>query len=102
MNVAQSTLEIHMQQGAGHVKAAAPTLWLLSILIAVLGIVLTTGGIYLGFAQRLAQTKLNLFGNEFSSTSVGVSMAFVGAVMVVSTFRRVLKSIDFLADLPDK
>jgi hypothetical protein len=59
------------------------------VLIAVLGSILAAvplvGGIYLASAQRLAETKFRLFGNDFSSTSVGVSMAFIGAVLVMSS-----------------
>jgi hypothetical protein len=90
-----------MQQGAAHVKAAAPTLWLLPTLIAILGLVLAGGGIYLAFAGRLAQTTFKLFGNEFSSTSVGLSMAFVGAVVVAVIFRRVMQILYYLAKLPN-
>jgi hypothetical protein len=85
-----------------HVKAASPLLRLISLLGAILGGLLFLGGIYLAFAQRMADTKFSLFGNDFSSTSVGVSMAFIGAVLIILTFRRVLKSIDHLAALPDK
>jgi len=85
---------------AAHVRVASPVLRLIAILGGVLGAILLVGGIYLAFAQRLADTKFNLFGNQFSSTSVGVSMAFIGAVMVILTFRRVLRAIERLASLP--
>ncbi len=85
-----------------HVKAASPLLRLISLLGAMLGGVLLLGGIYLAFAHRMADTDFSLFGNEFSSTSIGVSMAFIGAVLIIVTFRRVMKSIDHLAGLPGK
>jgi hypothetical protein len=37
----------------------------------------------------MADTRFNLFGNEFSSTSVGVSMAFIGGVLVVEVISKV-------------
>jgi len=85
---------------AEHVSAAFPILRLISILGGLLGAILLVGGIYLAMAQRYADTKFNLFGNQFSSTSVGVSMAFIGSVMVILTFRRVLRAIERLASLP--
>ena len=84
-----------------HVHAATPLLRLISVLGAFLGAILLVGGVYLAVGGSFADTKFNLFGNEFSSTSVGVSMAFIGAVLVVVTFRRVLSSVDRLAALPD-
>lgn len=85
-----------------HVTTASPLLRLILLLGALLGGLLLLGGIYLAFASRMAETKFSLFGNDFSSTSVGVSMVFIGAVLVILTFRRVLKSIDHLAGLPGK
>jgi len=85
-----------------HVLAASPLLRLIAVLGALLGTILLVGGIYLAFAGSLANTKFNLFGNDFASTSVGVSMAFIGAILVILTFRRVLRSVDRLAALPDE
>jgi hypothetical protein len=85
-----------------HVLAASPLLRLITVLTALLGMILLVGGLYLAFGGSLANTKFNLFGNEFASTSVGVSMAFIGTVLVVVTFRRVLRSVDRLAALPDE
>ena len=85
---------------AEHVREASPLLKLSLLLTAGLGFILLAGGIYLSAAGSMANTKFNLFGNEFASTSVGVSMAFIGVVMVVITFRRVLKALEKLAALP--
>ena len=83
-----------------HVHAASPLLRLMAILGGLLGAILLVGGIYLAIAQHFADTKFNLFGNQFSSTSVGVSMAFIGAVLVIMTFRRIVRAIERLAALP--
>jgi hypothetical protein len=86
--------------GVEHVRASMSTLWLIALLGSILGLVLAIGGIYLAVGEHLAQTNFNLFGQQFSSTSVGVSMAFIGAVVIVLTLRRVLKSLDYHARLP--
>lgn len=59
------------------------------------------GGVWVAVRGGLAETQFQLFGTEFSSTSVGVSIAFLGAVMVTVAFRRRLGSIDHLAALPE-
>ncbi|HUT14295.1 MAG TPA: hypothetical protein VMY42_27665 [Thermoguttaceae bacterium] len=63
-------------------------------LVAVLGAVLFLGGVVVAIVGRSAETEFTLFGQEFTSTSVGVALAFIGAVVVALTFRRVLKSLD--------
>jgi hypothetical protein len=85
-----------------HVRSASPVLILISVLGAILSIVLLVGGVYLAFADKVASTTFRLFGNDFSSTSVGVSIAFIGAVLAILVFRRILKSVDHLAGLPDR
>ena len=83
-----------------HVEAARPVLSLLAILSAILGLVLTAGGIYLAFFSRLAESNLEVFGVAMRSTSVGVSMAFIGAAMFVVAAWRILRTLHQLAALP--
>ncbi|AWF80360.1 hypothetical protein BTJ40_05790 [Microbulbifer sp. A4B17] len=53
------------------------------------------GGIYLAFFnESLAEVKFNLFGNEFSSNSLGVAIAFIGVVLIGIVLSRVLLSVD--------
>lgn len=85
---------------AMHVRAGSPLLILISVLGAILATTLFVGGLYLAFADKTANTTFKLFGNDFSSTSVGVSMAFIGAVLAIIVFRRILRSLDYLAALP--
>ena len=85
---------------AQHVHVARPVLLVLAVMGSLLGAILFVGGIYLGFLSRMASTDLTLFGNQFSSTSVGVTMAFIGAVMVILTFRKILYTVLHLAALP--
>ena len=82
-----------------HVVVARPVLLLLAILAAVLGLVLAAGGIYLGFFSRLAETQMVLFGNSIRSTSVGVAIAFLGAVVFGYATSRILKTLHALAAL---
>jgi uncharacterized membrane protein len=89
-----------VMRAPAHVTAASPLLTVIALLGAVLAITLLAGGVYLAFADRVANTTFKLFGNDFTSTSVGVSMAFIGAVLAVLVFRRILRSIDHLAALP--
>jgi membrane protein implicated in regulation of membrane protease activity len=76
------------------IKAASPIWRLIIVSSSVLGGILLVGGIVLAILGGSAQTAFTLFGNQFSSTSVGVSLAFIGAVIVVITIRRVLSSVD--------
>ncbi len=76
------------------IKAASPIWKLIIISSSVLGGILLLGGIGLAILGGSAQTTFTLFGNQFSSTSVGVSLAFIGAVIVIITLRRVLSSVD--------
>lgn len=86
---------------ARHIHVAKPLLILMSIIGALLGIVLFSGGIALAYANRLAPTEIILFGNTFKSSSIGVALCFIGALVTVLTIRRILKSLGHLAALPD-
>jgi len=84
-----------------HVEAAKPILVETTRLAGLLGLVLMAGGIYLGYFSRFAETELHLFGTSLKSTSVGVAMVFIGAVMVARIISRTLTSLETLAKLPD-
>lgn len=63
-------------------------------LVAFLGAILLIGGVVVAIVGSSSDTTFKLFGQECSSTSVGVALAFIGTVMVALTFRRVLASLD--------
>lgn len=67
---------------------------ILATLSTILGLILFIGGIYLTVTERFASTELSLFGNEFSSSSIGVTMVFIGAVLIVIIFQSILRSLD--------
>jgi uncharacterized integral membrane protein len=82
------------------IQAATP-IWKLSLIIsAILGGLLLVGGIILAYFGNTAQTSFTLFGNQFSSTSVGISLAFMGVVLVGYAIRRILASLDRITSTP--
>ncbi|MFL6698645.1 MAG: hypothetical protein ACJ8GJ_15885 [Vitreoscilla sp.] len=85
---------------ADHVRVARPLLILVTVVIFVLGLTLLGGGVYLGYFSRLANTDLHFWGLALKTTSVGLGMAGVGAVMVIRGISRTLKSLEYLAQLP--
>ena len=87
--------------GTQHVHAARPVLLATTALVGVLGLVLMAGGIYLGYFSRLAETDIHLFGASLKTTSVGVAVTFIGAVMVARGISRTLTSLETLAKLPN-
>jgi membrane protein implicated in regulation of membrane protease activity len=79
---------------AQNIEAAAPV-WKTSIIAAtILGGILFIGGIILAILGATAESTFTLFGTEFSSTSVGVALAFIGAVLDIIIIQRVLTSVD--------
>ena len=83
-----------------HVYVARPVLILLACLSAIVGLVLAGGGVYLAFFSRLAETTMEVFGNSIRTTSVGVSMAFLGVVVFGYSTAKILKAMHMLAALP--
>jgi hypothetical protein len=87
-------------QAAEHIRAANPLLKFVTTVVALLGGILFIGGCALAFADKFAATRFILLGSTFTSSSVGVSMVFIGAVMLISVFRRLFKLILQLGALP--
>ncbi|MBN1504056.1 MAG: hypothetical protein JW952_03235 [Candidatus Eisenbacteria bacterium] len=79
------------------IRAASPVWRLIIICASVLGAVLLVGGILLAALSSSAETTIKLFGNELSTTSVGVAMVFVGAVLVGVALAGVLSSLNKVA-----
>lgn len=76
------------------IRAASPVWRLVVLSASILGGMLLVGGILLAILGGSAETSFTLLGNRFSSTSVGVALAFIGAVVVIASLRRVLSSLD--------
>jgi uncharacterized membrane protein YgaE (UPF0421/DUF939 family) len=88
------------QASVRHIRVAQPILTLITLLTGLLGATLLIGGIYIAAHGQIADTTFTLLGNEFSSKSVGVALAFVGSILVISLLRRVLRALETLAALP--
>lgn len=78
-----------------NLEAAKGPIFLISILGAFAGIVFAAFGVWLviGGGETGAST-VRLFGQTIETTSVGIAAIFIGAVTVVVTLRRVLKTMD--------
>jgi len=79
------------------VKAVAPLLLAICLIGAVGGGVLAWFGVQLVQSGNAdAASKITLFGQQLETTSVGVACIFIGAVVMIVTIRRVLKTLDLL------
>jgi hypothetical protein len=76
------------------IRAASPIWRLVIICASILGAVLLVGGILLAILGSSAETTIKLLGSELSSTSVGVALAFIGAILVAVTLGGVLASLN--------
>jgi len=84
-----------------HVKSASPVFPLIAVPAALLGTILYVAGTYLAFSAKFATTEFTIFGYGFSSTAVGICMAFIGGALVILIFRRILACIDHPDSRPD-
>ena len=82
------------------INAATPIWRLIIVLVSLLGAVLLIGGVAIAYFGSTAQTTFTIFGSQFSSTSVGLSLAFIGVVLVGVVLRRTLASVDRLGTSP--
>jgi hypothetical protein len=55
-------------------------------------------GIWLVTLKSTGKTEFELFGQKFFSENVGVSAIFIGAVILILSIRRILKSLDKISD----
>jgi len=77
------------------------TMRLLAIIGTISGLFFAILGICIIFfsESEARSTEINLFGQSLSSDSIGVSCIFIGAMTVLVTIRRVLKSFDVFLSL---
>jgi hypothetical protein len=73
---------------------AHPTHTLIVWFTFIIGVLLVLAGVVLVWLGAQGSTKFNIFGNDFSSDNVGIASLFIGAVLVILNFRRVLKSVE--------
>jgi Leucine-rich repeat (LRR) protein len=90
-----------VQLSPRHIHAATPLLKLIVPSAAILAALFILGGIALVWLGATGDTEISLFGNSFKSQNVGIASIFCGAVLAVTTFRRVLTSVERLGRLKD-
>ncbi len=67
----------------------------------ILGVIALIGGIYVAIINVGAETKVDLLGQKISTTSVGLSLFFIGTVMILTTFKRILKVVQNIKEIPN-
>ncbi len=64
-------------------------------MVGVFGIVLVVGGITVVFLGAAGgNTEINIAGNEVKTTHAGVAAFALGAIVVLMTFRRIIKAVE--------
>lgn len=88
---------VAIETGRTHKQLHKATLFF-GILLCLLGVALAVMGIWLVFLKSEGTTRFKLFGQEFYSNNVGIAAIFIGAVVIILAFRRILKSLDKISD----
>ncbi|MCL6460255.1 MAG: hypothetical protein I4O51_00070 [Flavobacterium micromati] len=68
------------------------------IVICFFALIISGFGIWLVSLNSSGKTEFELFGQKFFSENVGVSSIFIGAVILILSVRRILKSLDKISD----
>jgi hypothetical protein len=71
---------------------------LLLILGSILAGIFFIGGVFIAILGTRAMTEFSLFGQTFKSTSAGIALGFIGAVLFILLLRRLLQSTDAIID----
>jgi len=66
----------------------------ITICVSLVGVFLSGLGVVLVYLGATGNSDVNLFGNELSSESVGVTSVFIGAVVIILILKRILSSHD--------
>ena len=79
------------------VRAVSEPLKFITVLGVIAGILIALFGVWLvAVGGASAESTIKFLGQEIKTTNVGVACVFIGAVVVVGTIRRVLKSFDIV------
>lgn len=81
-------------KSAEYIETLGKTWRIIAFVSCAFGIVLAIGGIVVAIIGHQAETTMKFLGNELSTTSVGIGLAFLGAVVLAVGIRRILKSVD--------
>ena len=68
----------------------------LALSAAIVGLFLAGLGVILVYLGATGNSKLNIFGSTVSSESVGIPAIFIGGVLVILVYRRILTSHDII------
>ena len=68
------------------------------VIVCTFALLIAGLGIWLISLKSSGKTEFELFGQKFFSENVGVSAIFIGAVILVLSVRRILKSMDKISD----
>ena len=90
-----------VNQSHRHVKSASPLLLTMIILVGVLSVLATVGGIIAIINNSLSETKINILGMLISTGHVGVAFVGLGIIMMILVYRNISANIYKLAALPD-
>jgi hypothetical protein len=96
-----STVLPDVETGTSEVKAAAPSLNKMIVLVGALGILIVVGGICAIILNSLSETKIHIAGMSISTGHVGVAFVGLGIIMVIIVFRQISSILFKLAELPD-
>jgi len=76
------------------IKEIRPIWTSILYLTSVFGLLILLAGIFLAWRGATGDTEFSFFGQTFKSTNIGIAALFIGAVLFVLNFRRVLTSIE--------
>ena len=82
------------------VEAATPLLTKVLIIVGIIAVLITIGGIIGIIWNAVSPTQISILGMNVSTGSVGVAFVALGVIMVIVIYRAVLKNISELAKLP--
>jgi uncharacterized membrane protein YidH (DUF202 family) len=75
-------------------KFLSKSTFVFGIIIGIFGLAICFLGIWLVYLKSTGTTKFSLFGQEFSSNNVGITSIFIGAVVIILSMRRILKTVE--------
>ncbi|ESZ07156.1 hypothetical protein NKH47_04970 [Mesorhizobium sp. M1060] len=76
-----------------HIRAGNPVLIMTGVVAGIFGILCIYGGVQLMSAPGSGETAFNFLGMTFSTKQAGVAAIALGAVTIILTFRKVLKTV---------
>lgn len=82
-----------------HIRAGNPVMIVTLVFAGLFAILCIWGGVQLMTAPGSGETAFSFIGLSFTTKQAGVASIGLGAIVVILTFRRVLKALEFLGRL---